>query len=113
MLDGLKRALESLRNAGCRRACIDGSFVTAKKHPSDSTPAGKRATSTPFSLILPSWTSLISAEQKERFGGELFPATMPAGPGYPDFLDYFQHEGDTAVPKGIVTINLKDPHDHQ
>lgn len=35
LLDGLKRALESLRDAGCRRAYVDGSFVTAKEHPAD------------------------------------------------------------------------------
>lgn len=45
---------------------------------------------------------------KERFGGELFPATMPAGPGYADFLDYFQHARATNAPKGIVAIDLKD-----
>jgi hypothetical protein len=33
---------------------------------------------------------------------------MPAGPGYADFLDYFQHERNTHAPKGIVAINLKD-----
>ena len=46
--------------------------------------------------------------QKARFGGELFPSDMPAGAGYPDFLDYFQHDPDTNKPKGIVAINLKD-----
>jgi len=33
---------------------------------------------------------------------------MPAGPGYADLLDFFQHERYIAVPKGIVAINLKD-----
>jgi hypothetical protein len=46
--------------------------------------------------------------QKERFGGELFPATMPADPGYADFRDYFQHELANNAPKGIVAIDLKD-----
>ena len=46
--------------------------------------------------------------QKERFGGELFPATMRAGPGYADFLEYFQHQRATDEPKGIVAIDLKD-----
>ena len=46
--------------------------------------------------------------QKERFGGELFPATMPAGTGYADFVDYFQRERDTNAPKGIVAIDLKE-----
>jgi len=35
LLDGLERALHALRRAGCRRAYIDGSFVTAKQQPAD------------------------------------------------------------------------------
>src|SRR6266508_4338534 len=35
LLEGLRRALESLRDAGCRRAYLDGSFVTAKEEPGD------------------------------------------------------------------------------
>ena len=35
LLAGLKCALESLCDAGCRRAYVDGSFVTAREHPSD------------------------------------------------------------------------------
>ena len=32
-LSGLKEALESLRRAGCKKAYVDGSFVTSKNHP--------------------------------------------------------------------------------
>lgn len=35
LLAGLKAALDALRTAGCRRAYIDGSFVTAKAMPAD------------------------------------------------------------------------------
>lgn len=35
LLGGLKRALKTLRAAGCRRVYIDGSFVTAKSKPGD------------------------------------------------------------------------------
>ena len=35
LLAGLKGALEALREAGCRRVYIDGSFVTAKVEPGD------------------------------------------------------------------------------
>ena len=35
LLAGLKAALDNLKAAGCRRAYIDGSFVTAKEHPGD------------------------------------------------------------------------------
>lgn len=35
LLQGLREALESLAQAGCKRAYIDGSFVTAKERPGD------------------------------------------------------------------------------
>jgi len=35
LLVGLKAAFEFLRSAGCRRAYIDGSFVTSKEIPGD------------------------------------------------------------------------------
>jgi uncharacterized protein DUF6932 len=35
LLEGLQRALDSLRAAGCRRAYVDGSFVTANEEPND------------------------------------------------------------------------------
>ena len=35
LLTGLKAALEALRAAGCRRAYINSSFVTAKRRPND------------------------------------------------------------------------------
>src|SRR6476646_6535357 len=35
LLSGLRAALEALRVAGCRRAYVDGSFVTAKEVPGD------------------------------------------------------------------------------
>ena len=35
LLDGLRAALLSLKDSGCRRVYIDGSFVTAKEEPGD------------------------------------------------------------------------------
>src|ERR1700676_3010297 len=35
LLDGLRRALLALKAAGCQRAYVDGSFVTAKETPGD------------------------------------------------------------------------------
>ena len=109
LLAGLRRALDSLRDAGCRRVYVDGSFVTAKEDPADFDVCWEESNVDP--RLLDS-TLLDFSErrraQKERFGGELFPATMPAGPGYADFLDYFQHERATNAPKGIVAIDLED-----
>src|SRR5580704_760714 len=35
LMDGLRRACEALRKAGCRLVYLDGSFVTRKKRPGD------------------------------------------------------------------------------
>lgn len=35
LLEGLLRALQNLRDAGCRRVFLDGSFVTTKEAPAD------------------------------------------------------------------------------
>ena len=35
LLDGLREALDSLKNVGCRMVYIDGSFVTDKEYPND------------------------------------------------------------------------------
>ena len=109
LLAGLKRALGSLRDAGCRRAYVDGSFVTAKGDPADFDVCWEKSNVDPLLLdpVLMDFPERRRA-QKERFGGELFPATMRDGPGYADFLDYFQHERATNAPKGIVGIDLKD-----
>jgi uncharacterized protein DUF6932 len=46
--------------------------------------------------------------QKAKFGGELFPAVVPAEPAGTRFLDYFQHDKTTGAPKGIIALDLKD-----
>jgi hypothetical protein len=109
VLDGLEQALQALRRTGCRRAYIDGSFVTAKEDPSDYDVRWEERNVDPL-LLDPALMDFSNRRraQKQRFEGEFFPAMMPAGPGYADFLDYFQHEANTDAPKGIVAISLKD-----
>jgi hypothetical protein len=109
LLDGLERALQALRRAGCRRAYIDGSLVTAKPDPSDFDVCWEESNVDPVLLDPVLMDFLIGAEgRRSDSEASCFPRTMPAGPGYADFLDYFQHERDTGAPKGIVAINLKD-----
>ena len=45
--------------------------------------------------------------QRERFGGELFPADTAAEPAGTRFLDYFQRDRETGEPKGIVQLDLE------
>jgi len=48
------------------------------------------------------------AAQKARYRGELFPAETLAEPAGTVFLDYFQRDRDTGLPKGIVAIDIGD-----
>ena len=109
LLAGLREALVALRDAGCRIAYVDGSFVTAKEQPDDfdgcwdamGVDAGR------LDPVLLDFTHARTA-QKERFGGELFPAIARADPESEAlFLDFFQRDRD-GERKGIVQIDLED-----
>ncbi|SRR6266498_4501494 len=106
LLSGLLRALESLRTAGCSRAYLDGSFVTAKEEPGDYdgcwTPAGVNP-----DLLDPTLLDFSPgrAAQKAKFGGELFVAEGTADAAGTHFLDFFQRDRNGNV-KGIIAIDL-------
>jgi hypothetical protein len=90
LLDRLRRALDSLRSAGCRRAYLDGSFVTTKEEPGDFDACWQMSGVDP-DLLDPTLLTFANqrAAQKARFGGELFPAESGADPHGTRFLDYF------------------------
>ena len=108
LLSGLREALVSLRGAGCRTAYIDGSFVTAKAEPDDFDACWDAVGVDPETLdpVLLDFSDRRKA-QKERYGGELFPANIAAEPSGTRFLDYFQRDRDTGEPKGIVEVDLE------
>jgi len=109
LLDGLHRALESLRDAGCVRAYLDGSFVTAKEEPGDFDACWEIAGVDADRLdpVLLDFSDARAA-QKESFGGELFPAEAVADPDGTRFRDYFQRDKLTGEPKGIVALDLEN-----
>ena len=83
--------------------------MTAKEHPSDFDACWEERNVDPL-LLDPTLLDFSDRRcaQNSRFGGELFPATMPAGVRDADFVDYFQHDPNTRQPKGIIAINLED-----
>jgi hypothetical protein len=109
LLKGLRSALETLRDAGCRRAYLDGSFVTAKDEPGDFDACWEIA-GVDVGLLDPVFLTFGNrrAAQKERFGGELFPAEAVADPDGTRFVDYFQRDKLTGERKGIVALDLED-----
>lgn len=107
LLVGLRAALDALRAAGCRRAYIDGSFVTSKAEPADFD-ACWELQGTELALLDPILRTLDLERraQKIKFGGELLPIDS-GNPLLTDFLAFFQQDRDTRRPKGIVTLDLE------
>jgi hypothetical protein len=93
----------------CRRAYLDGSFVTARDEPGDFDACWEIA-GVDADLLDPVLLDFSNARaaQKERFGGELFPAEAVAVPDGTRFLDYFQRDKLTGDAKGIIAVDLKD-----
>lgn len=104
---GLVAALYNLRGAGCQRAFLDGSFVTAKPRPGDFDacwdPTGvNQAFLDPVLLTFEN----NRAAQKAKYHGELFPSTIPADRAGTIFVEFFQVDRFTGAAKGIVAIDL-------
>jgi hypothetical protein len=107
LLVGLAAALHLLRDAGCPRVFIGGSFVTAKLESGDFDPAWDMV-GVDADTLDPIFFDFEDerAAQKQRFGGEFFPAQLVEGATGRSFLEFFQHTRDDE-PVGIVAIELE------
>lgn len=107
ILQGLLRALQALKVAGCRRVFVDGSFVTSKERPGDFDGCWDDA-GVDYDLLDPVLLEFADhrAAQRAKFDGEMFVASWAADPMGTLFLDFFQHDRD-GRPKGIVQIDLE------
>jgi hypothetical protein len=105
---GLRQALAALAYAGCKRAFVDGSFVTEKELPNDWDGCWDLEGVNPARLdpVLLSFEDGRKA-QKERFGGEMFVASWDATGAGDAFLSFFQRTRDGEA-KGIVAFDLRD-----
>jgi hypothetical protein len=112
LLAGLRKALLALQSVGCRRAYVDGSFVTAKTHPGDFDGCWEIEGVDVDALDAVAPALLDFAErrkaQKAAYGGEMFPARSGADPSGMAFIDFFQRDKVTGEPKGIIAIDLEN-----
>ena len=106
-MTGLKAAMDSLRDAGCRTVYVDGSFVTGKEIPGDFDACWEMEGVDPVILdpVLLTFDNGRAA-QKAKYMGELFPASHIADDDGFSFLDFFQTDRETGRRKGIVAIDL-------
>jgi hypothetical protein len=102
---GLIDASLTLANAGCR--CTDGSYVTAKPFPRDYD-ACWEPTGVDFDELDPIFADFDNerANQKARFKGEFFPATMITLDTGAAFAEFFQIDRFTGRRKGILSISI-------
>jgi len=108
LLTGLRTALTLLKQAGCRTVYIDGSFVTTKAEPGDFDAcwAVAEVNSDELDPVFFDF-SRARAAQKTRFLGEFFPADLPEGLTGKTFLEFFQIDKETGMPKGILMLDLR------
>jgi hypothetical protein len=105
LLVGLRAALIALQKAGCEAVYLNGSFVTSKDNPADFDGCWD-IESVSLELLDPVLMNFSSkqAEQKKKYGGELFPNLSDDAPA---FLDLFQTDKSSGEAKGIVAIDLR------
>lgn len=107
LFQGLLRACTDLLNAGCKHLYLDGSYVTDKPRPGDFDvawhPDGVNG-----ALLDPVFKDFSNgrAAQKAKYGGEFFPSTTRADAKGRTFVEFFQIEKFTELPKGILLIDL-------
>lgn len=109
LLGGLRRALEALKVAGCRRVYIDGSYVTAKELPNDYD-ACWDLSGVDDALLDPVLLEFDNRRlaQKTKYFGEMFPAQWQADPSTGQaYLDFFQTDRNTGEAKGIVALDVQ------
>lgn len=110
LLDGLYRAAQALKTAGCQTLYVDGSFVTIKDLPDDFDgcwdPVGVIAAK--LDPVLLDFSNGRLA-QKVKYNGELFISSLRAElqPPHRTFLDFFQCDKQTGMPKGIIALDLR------
>jgi hypothetical protein len=108
ILDGLIKAADALRQAGCPTIYINGSFITGKRLPGDFDACWEEDGVNWDSIdeILLTFDHLRTT-QNAHFLGELFPAHSAADDVGSTFLEFFQRDRDDQ-PKGIIAINLRE-----
>ncbi len=108
MINGLKLAMTQLKAAGCRRICINGSFVTSEPSPNDFDACYDNDT-VDLDYIRQNAPILINSfdrqAQKSKYKGEIFRSDEPVGDLGLDSFEFFQRDR-MQNRKGIIAIDL-------
>jgi hypothetical protein len=103
MMNGLLKALEELKSAGCSKVWVNGSFVSAKDYPNDYD-ACWDVEGVDLGRLDPVIQMLRGkAEQRSRYFGELFPVSSQED----QMIRFFQTDKNTGIKKGMIRLELR------
>ncbi len=110
LIEGLKKAIDDLKSAGCKRIYVDGSFVSKKVTPNDYDACWEHAGMDMEKLYndYPIFFDVRPprANQKKYYKGELFIAAAVAKLNpITMYINFFQSDREDK-PKGVISILL-------
>lgn len=105
LIEGLRKALENLREAGVQRVWINGSFVTTKEEPNDVDGCWdpRQVDEKELDPVLLDF-SKGRAAMKEKYGVDFFPNVIEGISGKV-FYRFLQQNRDLE-PKGILLVEI-------
>jgi len=113
ILEGLAKGVKMLQMFGNPWVYVGGSFVASKEIPGDFDACWtyENLTSQIVENLLGAYPVFMDLEhpralQKMAFRGEFFPAFAIEGGSGKTFLDFFQQDKETGLPKGIIHLIL-------
>jgi hypothetical protein len=110
ILGGISRAADALRIAGCQRLWVDGSFATTKDQPGDWDGCWD-PTGVDLELLDPllmDFSPRGRVRIKVKYLADLFPSTFIEQSSSSAFIEYFQVDKTTGLPKGVILLNLRE-----
>lgn len=105
LMQGLREAAHNFEQAGVKKIWVNGSFVTAKKHPNDIDGCWEYSNSVDAAKLDQVFLTGKREDAKTKYGLDFFIAQIiEAGSGLP-FPSFFQvnRDGDK---KGIIIVRL-------
>jgi hypothetical protein len=108
LLSGLKKACEILKQCGCQRIYLGGSFVTTKRLPEDFDICWEDE-HVDFKLLKELdpvlHPSSRRSAQKNKYGGEFLIANITIEDPFTTCLEFFQQDRNSNI-KGILAVDL-------
>lgn len=107
LIKGLELLIKHLKDCGCSRIWVDGSFVTQKESPKDIDGC-YNLVGMDLAKLSKQYSIIFNADknaQKRKYECEFFPAEMPSGRPGEIMKQFFQYDRDGTA-KGILELNI-------